>query len=119
MKNEITQEEIKKFWEWCGFEPISHLGQIVSWRYPNKDRRAYLPQITPNSLFKYAVPKLLKDDKYPQLTEIILDPLEGWTVYLRYRSLHDDGCVEREEVSITHSTPAIALFRAIQEVIKL
>uniref|UniRef100_A0A6M3JNV7 Uncharacterized protein n=1 Tax=viral metagenome TaxID=1070528 RepID=A0A6M3JNV7_9ZZZZ len=51
-----TNEQIKEFWEWCGFKVA--LGKLY-W-YPDKEfspaRR--LPSVDLNNLFKYAVPKL-------------------------------------------------------------
>jgi len=62
-QEEITQERIKRFWEWCGFKCIEgdyHHGR--EWRYPNGEP-CYVswagsftdtPPIDLNSLFKHA-----------------------------------------------------------------
>jgi hypothetical protein len=61
--------ELKEFWEKCGFKPITHIQQypdistnrpddIVAWWYPDNDKNYHLPEITLDNLFKYAVPKL-------------------------------------------------------------
>ena len=116
---EPTKEQIKELWEWCGFA-------ISGERY-------YLPGITVtyligqpridlNNLFKWAVPKLIENGKYPYLKAIEIEPAMcdelNFTCYLYYEALHDDGFVEREESQGYSSDPALALFWAIYKVIK-
>ena len=56
-----TEEQIKKFWEWCGFK-YDHWGDDNFIIYPDdKVPRAVQPLIDLNNLFKYAVPKVLKE----------------------------------------------------------
>ena len=50
-----TQEQIKEFWEGCGWEWWEK-GEI--WCYGGEMRCINLPPIDLNSLFGYAVPKL-------------------------------------------------------------
>lgn len=69
--NEPTQEQIKKFWEWCGFKhtvPFPELAKQEDIPRPERFTKEqwYIPgiycgsepPIDLNSLFKYAVPKL-------------------------------------------------------------
>ena len=74
-----------------------------------------------DACFKWLVPKLRINDKYPYLNEIIIDPVvcddEMYYVYLRYDSLHDDGCVEREEAQTSSKVLALALCLAIEKLI--
>lgn len=67
--NEPTQEQIKEFWEWCGFthnigSKMWNYGKYKEtnawWVAPNGKKYVDLPLIDPNSLFKYAVPKLVE-----------------------------------------------------------
>ena len=62
-----TDEQIKEFWEWCGFiysgEIRSMYQRYYGWSYPRAnggfiDNQSEPPSIDLNNLFKYAVPKL-------------------------------------------------------------
>ena len=68
-----TEEQIKEFWEWCGFEIKESKGEKISelygvdvfdWTrsvtYPDKYVDYDLPELDPNNLFKWAVPKTTK-----------------------------------------------------------
>ena len=66
---EPTREQIKEFWEWCGWKfklgKQEEFGssELSVWIPPNGyDGVIYLcpPDIDLNNLFKYAVPKLLR-----------------------------------------------------------
>jgi len=124
MNKQPTEAQIKELWEWCGLtrscSPEDDFYHRGIWN--DKDgMRIDTPPIDLNNLFKYAVPKLRKKNEYPYLTEIILDPTicdsEVYYCYLRYDSLHDDGCIEREETQGSAEDPALALFWAIREAI--
>jgi hypothetical protein len=64
-----TKEQEKRFWEWCGF--TENLGGV--WRYaefkttnywwvaPTGRKYLELPQPDLNNLFKYAVPRYIKE----------------------------------------------------------
>jgi len=57
-----TKEQIKKFWEWCGFFKVDY-ADTMPWRFPaSKGYECYfgIPDIDLNNLFKYAVPKVLE-----------------------------------------------------------
>ena len=58
-----TEEEIKRFWEWCGFYYRKDKDPLASF-WETKDGRAWgyeLPRIDLNNLFKYAVPKYIDE----------------------------------------------------------
>ena len=65
-----TQEQIKEFWEWCGFRFVEDKGYDYTLRewevhYPNGEwHHAYKSEIGElidlNNLFKYAVPFVVK-----------------------------------------------------------
>lgn len=126
----LTQEQIKKFWEWCGFkfkpfapqyeEPgEAHLYFIYA---PDggldeldEDPNTHLPFIDLNNLFKYAVELKIKELKYR--VEYSIDysyadwgkePLHCWSILKGSHQLlgQADG-----------KDPALALFWAIWEVI--
>ena len=104
---------------WVGFTLTNGV-----WSYPDgvtvDNGVPYFPESL-DACFKWLVPKMLKGD-YPHLTEIIFDPtmceIEMYTYYLRYDSLHDDGCVEREESQGYAQEPALAFCLAIQKLIR-
>ncbi len=57
---EPTEEQIREFWEWCGFVHGSWQG----WFEPKENGGRYigddLPPVDLNNLFKYAVPIAIK-----------------------------------------------------------
>lgn len=95
-----TREQIREFWEWCGFRDVHYnslgaIGQKWSGRYPKEEWR-YL-DIDLNNLFKYAVP--IAHNKLGD--EALYDLMIMWI-----RNV------------IFGKDPALALFWAIWEVIK-
>ena len=65
---EPTQEQIKKFWEWCGFRQLQwakigwHYEQtkkVMNWTHDLLEYGSldFLPRIDLDNLFKYAVPQ--------------------------------------------------------------
>ena len=123
--SEPTEEQIKELWEWCGFtctgDPKGETWHHPDWELCGKDWWN-IPHLDLNNLFKYAVPKLTENGKYPYLKAIEIEPAMcdelNFTCYLYYEALHDDGFVEREESQGYSSDPALALFWAIYKVIK-
>lgn len=99
---EPTQEEIKGFWEWCGFTEL-HTGKEwnnLFWESPSKDWCYPVPPaIDLNNLFKYAVPALNKKlDRHIDL----------------YQSVHGWVCdIGLGDLEVEDNDPAIALFWAI------
>ena len=105
-----TNEQVKKFWGWCGFRVA--LGKLY-W-YPDKEsspaRR--LPPIDLNNLFKYAVPKLEKSVRAITIYPPVIDPPVCDKCYVEL-TLCNGQIIESFE-----NTPALALFWAIWEVIE-
>ena len=106
--NKPTEAQIKKFWEWCGWQ-IHHdaiKGEWISIRpdgntYMSTVDKKYLPLLFEpmdlNNLFKYAVPKAhnqLGDEGFYEL-------MKGWT-----------------RAIIFGREPALALFWAIYSIIE-
>lgn len=88
--SEPTQEQIKEFWEWCGFRYKESDGPLACyWETSNGRTWGYkLPRVDLNNLFKYAVPKLDQSRYYKALSSIFY-----------YDAIKDD--------------PALALFWAL------
>jgi hypothetical protein len=109
-----NEEQIKKFWEWCGLKEEEATDGETYWF--DGDTPLYLicelawegyPRINLNNLFRWAVPKLNHD---------------GWVVHLNQTGTEriwqaqidnpkDFHCVRNED-------PALALFWAIYKIIK-
>lgn len=53
-----TEQQIKEFWEWCGFSLIAG-NECDEWRFPDGQDYWNLPDIDLNNLFEYAVPIVL------------------------------------------------------------
>jgi len=107
-----TQEQIREFWEWCGFERArfeptvkgvsKYQYEVGYWVYPDNitDKMIWsqeLPSIDLNNLFKYAVPKLDK--------ELALTILRSWVFNILTTKPAKDN-------------PALALFWPIYKVMK-
>ncbi|KKM82968.1 hypothetical protein LCGC14_1314030 [marine sediment metagenome] len=108
-----TQEQIKEVWVWCGFTRTT-MGHDLVWMYENKYPPVQLPPLDLNNLFKYAVPKLIGDYKYTLLLRTDVDFHTRESTYTF--SLSDDPLTINSEA--TDKNPALALFWAIQKVIK-
>ncbi len=98
-----TYEQVKEFWEWCGwnYTPTYKRKSLLEWGWQSPsvtdgEYQDYLPSIDLNNLFKYAVPKL-KSKAFLVLWMMRL--IEDWA--------------EGKEPN-----PALALFWAIYEVMK-
>lgn len=123
---EPTQEQIKEFWEWCGFKyiPFKHLGtrkdksvlypkgvtvistQQEHWEYPDGSKQTVAPDIDLNNLFRYAVPS----SKFPCFTLSYGYYLSGYI--FRARVCNAQNIWRGAE----HKTdPALALFWALWE----
>ena len=110
----MQEQEEQEFWEWCGFTKIQYLdtsGGVcgIHWAHPLAPGggSGSLPSRDLNSLFRYAVPKLshpnilLYDDKF----------VGGWYCKLTIPE-------SPWEVGAFGTDPALALYKAIQEVRK-
>jgi len=115
-----TEEQVKKFWEWCGFRyryiPYGSLQARELPEYPDiADAQKYCltdpnscesdyPELDLNSLFKWAVPKVLESGIDVTVTAYRTSPVK-WQADLGYL-MH------------TELDPALALFWAIWKVIE-
>ena len=103
-----NDEQVKEFWEWCGFKLIPRFGGTdmtnTLWRYPEDNVFADLPPIDLNSLFKYAVPKLLHYD-------VVLESGSGSGLYMVMTKK-----ITEEPKYTANEDPALAFFWAIREV---
>jgi len=108
----MTNEQIKEFWEWCGFEykiPSDYgLPCCDWWQYPDGIQSSNSPPIDLNNLFKYAVPKL----DYCDITKP--ETPKGWWVS-SVRIEVNNRIVFGHKID---KDPALALFWAIWEVMK-
>lgn len=123
-----TEEQIKKFWEWCGFKKREYdttgfIVHITDWKYPNGKYHDNLPDLDLNSLFKYPVPKLMKDGWACRVQSSPLrDNDTGKTIfewsgyaevfYIRY----DKPLSFKTNHYAIDADPALALFWAIWEI---
>jgi hypothetical protein len=114
------EEQIKKFWEWCGFKysPLKcdcTICRPKQWIAPDSSQykngeweHSELPPIDLNNLFKYAVPKLLN----------------GHCELNTGMSYRKGKCLARvwygmyDYKEARHDDPALALFWAIYKVIE-
>jgi len=111
-----TQEQIKKFWEWCGFRRVKDSESY--WQDPIDSFHTSLglPEINLNNLFRYAVPKLM-DDGISYLDIQVrrnIVPNEGFRITYHAEIYSDSG---RGTKYGNSKDPAVALFLAIWEVI--
>lgn len=114
----ISEERLKRFWEWCGFKARyiqhctreqagKHLGTrtFAGYEYPSGEHRIKLPELTLNNLFKWAVPRVAAYNLYNFVPEVshfacvMGDPEGDW------RCAND-------------TDPATALFLAIEKLIE-
>ena len=115
-----TQEQVEKFWRWCGFKPISD--DAPFYENPNGDiyydhvGRSTLPPLDLNNLFKWAVPKVYAMDNFwlidYQLTALAktMDITgHSWSILFNGEGR---GCHGTDE------DPALALFWAIYNVME-
>ena len=109
---EPTQEQVKEFWEWCGFEykheeivDASASKVFITTSYFN-GVETQIPDIDLNNLFKWAVPKL----KDIEITKSRHSP--EWNV-----AVSTGEPILGEFAQSDNKDPALALFWAIWEVI--
>jgi len=130
---EITENQIKEFWEWCGFKYqgfIPSFGNIPeqkeAWRYPDGSMcflSAYgtatgLPDINLDNLFKYAVSNVMESNQNfidIQVRRYIAPGYDDFLISYTCEIWSDNG---QGSVIKQADTPALALFWAILEVIK-
>ena len=59
-KVEPIEEQIKKFWGWCGFRSNAMKLSEGGWNYPDGNWDIRLPNLDLNNLFKYAKPAFIQ-----------------------------------------------------------
>lgn len=99
-----ADEQIKEFWEWCGFKRRPDQDFVMEyqkhevWEWSDGNIIDVLPKLDLNNLFKYAVPKL-------DIERINLYPAtkDRWGCYF-------DDWYQDHNVA---ETPALALFWAL------
>jgi len=113
-KGQPTQEQLKRFWEWCGFQfwqPVE--GGAIDVLDPDgsfylSPSKLAIPSLDLNNLFKHAVPRATKDGFTVELEASNKSEIY-WAMAIDYRNLP-------EEVYWSDSKdPALALFWAIWE----
>ncbi|GAG87747.1 unnamed protein product [marine sediment metagenome] len=122
MNKEPTAKQLKKFWEWCGFEleivsfntdPADLGGKrectVDHWHYGANLWTVFPPTIDLNNLFKYAVPKLIELGYHLELCDTT-KPNE-YRVAIKDRSFSLVGNLWWD------NDPALALFWAIEKLI--
>jgi len=108
MTQEINQQELQEFWEWCGFYRWNSPNDYIArnWWHnpdPNNNDSHSLPPIDLNSLFRYAVPKV---DNVRLIMNVAPSGDVFWNGEVEYSG---------SEGKVTHEDPALALYQAIQK----
>ena len=75
--NEPTQEELKRFWEKCGFKHF-YGDSGEGWIYPDECCYQLLPPLTLDNLFKYGWPQLVKKVGLLKAAELLIKWLDEW-----------------------------------------
>lgn len=117
---EPTQERIEVFWKEYGFKLLPYKdvegfgdGWVwvqPDWKYGNGKWDFKLPPIDPNSLFEYAVPKLLEDGWQVSLVSIGNIPKFNTILWQVRIDKRDNFYAQRDE------DPTLALFWALDKV---
>lgn len=99
-----TEEQIREFWEWCGFKFYprgSHdkFHRLDAFLYPDGTWHTVTPLIDLNNLFMYAVPKF----KFEYGSDALLELLYDWASSIATSDWNDE-------------LPALTLFWALWEV---
>lgn len=119
-----TEEQIKEFWERCGFKwrayASAYVGEVVmkvhdaTWVYPDGETHFKLPPIDLNNLFRWAVPKANSLGWGVGLMPCgnVQDSLWYGDTFNIWKEVH------YRESNPKMDDPALALFWAIWKVIK-
>lgn len=121
-----TEAQIKAFWEWCGFKQLEWAKtgwhyeatkKVMNWTHPLLEYGSidFLPRIDPNSLIRYAVPKL---QDMGRAIDILCFEHKGFRVqtFDLFSPITEPGLVPITEAK--DDDFALALFWAIWSVIK-
>ncbi len=108
---QLTNKLVKEFWEWCGLELVvvpgdAYAGRREYWQKGGVCILNYPPPIDLNNLFRYAVPKLVKDGYRISIETALAD--EPWYWWI----------IEKDENQwkADRKDSALALFWAIWQV---
>jgi len=125
MNKEPTQEQIKEFWEWCGFKHPTEKQAMWAkdpaewWLW--SDNLAYARPETPkldlNNLFKYVVPEVMERNQNfvdLQIRRYIAPGYDDFLISYTCEIYSDNG---QGSIIKQAGTPALALFWAIYELI--
>ena len=119
---EPTDEQVKEFWEWCGFyqedgESYMDSTPYKVWKHPSNLLHDFGYKAFPgllvdlNNLFKYAVPKVT----YCELIKVGRPDYHGcWCGYVSIRPSYELG----KALFVEDEDPALALFWAIYKVME-
>jgi hypothetical protein len=112
-----TEEQIKKFWEWCGlYKDLATNGErywFMGEEIVSPTNEEGNPIIDLNNLFKYAVPKLIATGHWLGMitTQLSSDTQYTFAIYVeKYK--------DKAEHEASDKDPALALFWAISKVIE-
>lgn len=112
-----TKEQVRKFWEKCGFKPQPNAWGDTYWLYPDKLRTTALPPIDLNNLFKYAVPKMINFHSMGHPFTVSL--ISGWGEWsgdygceITNPTNWKEGCHSSRYSLAFNQDPALALFWA-------
>lgn len=111
-----TDEQIKEFWEWCGFvDTFEGDTGAYYWTAPNDGGYGVdLPPIDLNNLFRWAVPKL-QDKGY--MVELYAFECKDFRVRIYNVTYSAPESWRDPIVEVKNEDPALSLFWAIYEVI--
>jgi hypothetical protein len=113
---DIKQEDLIKFWTWCGFVRDG----VGIWHCPNKidEIGKATPKLDLNNLFKYAVPKLLEKNYELQL---LAYTTKGFYISIELTIVgakcYQDSWKSIAEFDTDALDPSVDLFTAIMKVI--
>ena len=114
MGEEPTKEQIREFWEWCGFEFDERWSEFNPYKDHNGVIQHSRTPIDLNNLFKYAVPKVIeKLDKQSVRFECFYRFIENEWVWVYW--------ITDDLDHITHAIdedPALALYWALDKAMK-
>ena len=115
---EPTEEETKRFWEWCGFK--HDRGMYAEWTYPTGEILTGEPPIDLNNLFKWAVPKLFtwSIGKNWDLEGDMSIKENGVKASIDLKPVDPDKYDEIKPSEAISEDPALALFWAIYKVME-
>lgn len=107
-KDKPTQEELKKFWEWCGFR-LDDGGDFKWWYKPEGDHLPLgeEPALDLNNLFQNAVPKAI---------DRIMIEQDGCSSDVAYAVLFKRWLAELE-LDMQH--PDLTLYKVLRQVMEV